>query len=285
MAVADNARAPLPERMLHLLRESRWLLLVALAAYLILILAGYDHHDTAWSHEASNAVTQNPGGAFGAWLSDVLLYVFGFSAWWLVTLMLQRVWASYRRMRADSLFDARTLWLSLTGFFILLFSSSALEALRLNTWQVELPQVPGGMLGAALGGWLAQVLGYVGATLFLLTLMAVSFSLYTGLSWLRFIDRLGEWIEDGYLWARNAWQTWQDKRIGAQALQKREVSVEEEKKRVEDHQPIHIEMQVVEVAKSKRVEKEKQVSLFADMSDSPLPPLHILDQPRNQTDT
>ena len=285
MAVVDNARAPLPERMLHLLRESRWLLLVALAAYLILILAGYDHNDTAWSHEAANAVTQNPGGAFGAWLSDVLLYVFGFSAWWLVTLMLQRVWTGYRRMRADSLFDVRTLWLSLTGFFILLLSSSALEALRLYTWQVELPQAPGGMLGAALGGWLAQVLGYVGATLFLLTLMAVCFSLYTGLSWLRFIDRLGEWIEDAYLWARNAWQTWQDKRIGAQATQRREVSVEEEKKRVEDHQPIHIEMQVVEVPKSKRVEKEKQVSLFADMSDSALPPLHILDQATKQTDT
>jgi len=284
MAAADNARPPLPERMLHLLRESRWLLLVALAAYLILILAGYDHNDTAWSHEATNAVTQNPGGAFGAWLSDVLLYVFGFSAWWLVTLMLQRVWASYRRMRADSLFDARTLWLSLTGFFILLVSSSALEALRLYTWQVELPQAPGGMLGAALGGWLAQVLGYVGATLSLLTLMAVSFSLYTGLSWLRFIDRLGEWIEDAYLWARNAWQTWQDKRIGAQATQRREVSVEEEKKRVEDHQPIHIEMQVVEVPKSQRVEKEKQVSLFADMSDSPLPPLHILDQATKQVE-
>ena len=174
---------------------------------------------------------------------------------------------------------------SLLGFFILLLSSSALEALRLYTWQVELPQAPGGMLGAALGGWLAQVLGYVGATLFLLTLMAVCFSLYTGLSWLRFIDRLGEWIEDAYLWARNAWQTWQDKRIGAQATQRREVSVEEEKKRVEDHQPIHIEMQVVEVPKSKRVEKEKQVSLFADMSDSALPPLHILDQATKQTDT
>ncbi len=285
MAAVESARAPLPERMLHLLRESRWLLLVALAAYLILILAGYDHNDAAWSHEASTAVTQNPGGAFGAWLSDVLLYVFGFSAWWLVTLMLQRVWASYRRMRADSLFDVRTLWWSLTGFFILLLSSSALEALRLYSWQVELPQAPGGMLGAALGGWLAQVLGYVGATLFLLTMMAVSFSLYTGLSWLRFIDRLGEWIEDGYLWARNRWQTWQDKRIGAQATQRREVNVEEEKKRVEDHQPIHIEMPVVEVPKSKRVEKEKQVSLFADMSDSPLPPLHILDQATRQTDT
>ncbi len=284
MAVSDSVRAPLPERLLNLLRESRWLLLVALAAYLILILAGYDRNDPAWSHEAVVAAVNNPGGAFGAWLSDVLLYVFGFSAWWWVTLMLQRVWASYRRMRADSLFDVRTLWLSLTGFFILLLSSCALEALRLYTWQVELPQAPGGMLGAVLGHWLAAVFGYTGATLLLLTLMAVSFSLYTGLSWLRFIDRLGAWLEEGYLWARQRWQTWQDKRIGAQAVQQREVSVEVEKKRVEEHQPIHIEMPVVEIPKSMRVEKEKQVSLFADMPDSDLPPLHLLDEAKQQVE-
>jgi len=284
MAAANGARPPLPERMLHLLRESRWLLLVALAAYLILILAGFDRNDPAWSHEATSAVTHNPGGAFGAWLSDILLYLFGFSAWWWATLLLQRVWANYRRLRADSLFDARALWVSLSGFFVLLFASSALEALRLYTWQVELPQAPGGMLGAILGHWLAAMFGYTGATLLLLTLMAVGFSLFTGLSWLRFIDRLGAWIEHAYLWMRNRWQTWQDKRIGAEAVQQREASVEVEKKRVEEHQPIHIEMPVMEIPKSQRVEKEKQVPLFADLPDSELPPLHLLDEAKQQVE-
>ncbi|NCN89573.1 MAG: DNA translocase FtsK, partial [Gallionella sp.] len=134
------------------------------------------------------------------------------------------------------------------------------------------------------GDVLAQALGYVGATLFLLVLMAASFSLYSGLSWLRFTDRLGGWLEDGWLWGRGTWQTWQDKRIGAQAMQQRDVIVEEEKKRVEDHQPIHIGMPVTEVAKSTRVEKEKQVSLFAELPDSPLPPLHILDPATRQAE-
>lgn len=278
MALHDAPRAPLPERLLALLRESRWLLLVAVALYLLLILFGFDRNDPSWSHTATSAVTGNPGGVVGAWLSDVLLYLFGFSAWWLVVLMLQRVWASYRRMRSDSLFDQRALWVSLSGFFVLLFASSTLEALRLYTWSVELPLAPGGMLGAILGGALSHAIGFTGATLLLLVLMAVSFSLFTGLSWLRFIDWLGAALEAGYVWARNAWQTRQDKRIGAQAMQERDAIVEEEKKRVEDHQPIYIEMPVVEVQKSTRVEKEKQVSLFSDMPDSPLPPLHLLDE-------
>ena len=284
MALHDAPRAPLPERLLGLLRESRWLLLVTVALYLILILFGFDRNDPSWSHTATGAIMSNPGGIAGAWLSDLLLYLFGFSSWWLVALMLQRVWASYRRMRSDSLFDQRALWVSLSGFVVLLFSSSSLEALRLYTWSVELPLAPGGMLGAILGSALSHAIGFTGATLLLLVLMAVSFSLFTGLSWLRFVDWLGTALETGYVWARNAWQTRQDKRIGAQAMQERDAIVEEEKKRVEDHQPIYIEMPVVEVQKSTRVEKEKQVSLFADMPDSPLPPLHLLDEATQQVE-
>ena len=281
----NNTLSPLAEKLRILLRESRWLLRVAAAFFLILILYGYDRADSAWSHSASNAVaTHNPGGVVGAWLADLLLYVFGFSAWWLVALMLQRVWASYRSIRADSLFGERAVWVASLGFFILIFSSSALEALRLYTWKVALPLAPGGMFGAILGSLLAHLIGYTGATLFLLALMTVSFSLFTGLSWLRFIDRLGEVIETSYLWGRNVWQTRQDRRIGAQAVNERIAVVEEEKKRVEDHQPIRIELPVVEVQRSTRVEKEKQVSLFDDMPDSNLPPLHLLDQPKHEVE-
>jgi len=284
MALPASPRPPLPERLLGLLRESRWLLLVAVALYLILILFGFDRADPSWSHSASDATTHNPGGVLGAWLADMLLYLFGFSAWWWVTLMLQRVWAGYRQMRADSLFDQRALWVSLLGFGVLLFSSSALEALRLHTWKVALPLAPGGMFGAVLGGALSHTLGFIGATLFLLALTVVSFSLYTGLSWLRFVDWLGGTLEETWLSLRNAWQTRQDKRIGAQAVQDRNAVVEEEKKRVEEHQPIHIEMPVIEVPRSKRVEKEKQVSLFADLPDSDLPPLHLLDEATQQVE-
>jgi S-DNA-T family DNA segregation ATPase FtsK/SpoIIIE len=282
---ANNTLSPLAEKLRILLRESRWLLLVAVAGYLILILYGYDRADSAWSHSVSSALaSHNPGGLVGAWVSDLLLYVFGFSAWWCVALMLQRVWATYRSIRADSLFGERAVWVVLLGFFILLLSSSALETLRLYTWKVALPLAPGGMAGAVMGSMLAHLIGYTGATLILLVLMAVSFSLFTGLSWLRFIDRLGEVLETSYLWGRNVWQTRQDKRIGEQAVSERIAVVQEEKKRVEEHQPIRIELPVVEVRRSTRVEKEKQVSLFADMQDSALPPLHLLDQPKHEVE-
>ncbi len=269
----------LSNKLFSLLRESRWILLVACALYFTVALHGYDPADPAWSHSVSSMHASNPGGALGAYLSDLLFYLFGFSAWWWVLFMLQRVWAGYHNLGTDSIFDKRTLWVSIAGFMVLLLSSSALEAIRLYSIKVSLPLAHGGMFGTVLSKVLTRMFGFTGATLLLLALIATGFSVFSGLSWLRFVDRLGELLETAFLRARLAWQTRQDRRIGAQATHDRVALVEEEKKkRVEDHQPIHIEMPLMEVARSARAAEEKQAPLFSDMPDSPLPPLHLLDQ-------
>lgn len=271
-------------RLAALLRESRLILLGAAAIYLILVLYGYDRNDPAWSHSASNVVPHNAGGIVGAWSADILLYVFGFSAWWWAVLLSQKVWIGYRGIAQNSLFDRRALWIALLGFVLLLVASSSLEALRLHTLRATLPYVPGGMLGTVLGDGLAHLLGFTGATMLLLVLMAIGFSLFSGLSWLRFIDRLGVTLETFCRWTKNVWLTWQDRRIGAQALNERQVVVEEEKRRVESHMPIYIEQSLIEVKQSARVLEEKQVPLFSDMPDSLLPQLHLLDQPTHEVE-
>ena len=90
----SNQYAQPSGRLAGLVREARWILLVAAAIYLILILHGYNHTDPAWSHSANAGVTHNPGGIFGAWTADILLYTFGLSAWWWVAFLLQRVWSA-----------------------------------------------------------------------------------------------------------------------------------------------------------------------------------------------
>jgi DNA segregation ATPase FtsK/SpoIIIE, S-DNA-T family len=286
----QGTTTPLPAKLAALLRESRWLLLVAVAVYLVLILYGYNRTDPAWSHSASGGITHNPGGVVGAWLADVLLYIFGFSAWWWVPFLLHRVHASYRSLHPDyedqkSLFDKRALWLTLVGFSVLLLSSSTLEAIRMHSLSVQLPISPGGMLGAVLGHALSHLLGFTGSTLFLLVLIATGFSLFSGLSWLRLIDSLGVQVETFYLWSQNTWRTWQDKRIGAQAMNERQVTVREEKKRAEEHEPIFIPQAPLEIPQSTRRVQEKQSALFTEMPDSDLPPLHLLDQAVTEVET
>jgi S-DNA-T family DNA segregation ATPase FtsK/SpoIIIE len=251
---------------------------VALAAYLLLVLATYQRSDPGWSHSATGAVPHNAGGIVGALVADVLLYLFGVSAYWWVALCAYVVVWGYRRLDGKGLIDPRPLWLALAGFALLLVSSAALEGLRLHSLSAELPLAPGGLVGEASARFSAAALGFTGATLALVTLAAVGFSLFSGLSWLRISELVGLLLESGWAYAAAAWERRRDRRIGEVAREERDHLLEADKKREEDHPPLRIEPPVVEIKKSERVQKEKQAPLFEDLPDTPLPPLKLLDE-------
>ena len=79
-----GADSPLSPRFARLVRESWWLLVVAGFVWLALILATYAKTDPGWSFSGVGAPIANRGGVAGAWLADLLLYLFGASAWWWV---------------------------------------------------------------------------------------------------------------------------------------------------------------------------------------------------------
>ena len=152
MSVADKANgassradgasprtAPLPAKLANLLREAKWLALVALAVYLLLILITFNKGDPGWSHQATGATIQNAGGKFGAWLADLMLFLLGVSSYWWVLLCLYVVVWGYRRLDGSPLIDPRPLVIALVGFAVLLVASAALESLRLHSLQAELP--------------------------------------------------------------------------------------------------------------------------------------------------
>ena len=284
--------APPGGRVARLLRESRWLAFVVAAIYLVLILATYSQADSGWSHEASGAFVSNAGGRIGAYCADLMLFVFGFSAWWSVALFAYLVVAGYKGLAGAlphsdaSVLDRRSLAAVFGGFLLLLAASSALEALRMYAINVALPSKPGGMLGDVLSHLAETWLGFTGATLVLLLAGGVGLSLFTGLSWLALTERVGGAIERAFIWARGKFDERRDRQAGAIALESREHIVEEERRELfEEHAAIRIEPQMVAVVQSPRVEKEKQAPLFSDMPDTGLPPLHLLDAPTAKQET
>ena len=60
----------------RLARETRWLLMAFLAGYMLLSLASYHYVDPGWSHASNTNQIFNRAGWFGAWLADLLLYLF-----------------------------------------------------------------------------------------------------------------------------------------------------------------------------------------------------------------
>jgi S-DNA-T family DNA segregation ATPase FtsK/SpoIIIE len=278
-AVRKASRRPLPPKIAALLRESWWLLLVGAALYLVLVLATYSKSDPGWSHQASGSQVVNAGGKAGAWIADVALYVFGLSAWWWVLFLLGGVVWGYRRIEVATESDRRSLAVACTGFFVLITASSAFESLRLYSLKAQLPHLPGGVLGELVSSMMTRGFGFTGSTLILLILWGVGLTLLTGLSWVVIIEKLGSAIEIGYVSISEWWQTRQDRKAGEQAAVQREEIVEVERRRFEEHQPIRIEPPRLVIPKSDRVSKEKQKPLFEDLPDSPLPPLHLLDEP------
>jgi DNA segregation ATPase FtsK/SpoIIIE, S-DNA-T family len=277
-AAQKSTAAPLPAKLAHLLREARWLVLAALAGYLLLVFLTYDRGDPAWSHSAPDAPTHNAGGRAGAWVADVLLYLFGLSGYWWVALCLLGLARGYRALGRSALVDRRPLAIATGGFALLLASSAALEALRLHSLQVELPLAPGGLIGAAVGGFAAGYLGFTGATLLLIALVAVGWSLFTGVSWIAVAEVTGAALEGAADLARRAWERRADRKAGSQAREERELLVEAERKREEEHPPLVIAPPPPQIRKSERVQKEKQAPLFENLPDTPLPPVKLLDE-------
>ena len=274
---APRSSPPLPPRMQRLLREARALLVGFAALLLAAILLTHDGADPGFSTTGDSAVMHNLGGKSGAWLSDLLLMLFGVSAWWWVVLALAYVIHTFRHLNETPLAGGRQRWLKLGGFALLLLASTGIEWLRTWHWDVALPDAHGGVLGAGVGTAAGALLGFTGGSLILLLLMAVGFSLFTGVSWLGMAERTGAWVERAYWKTIQAWQAYRDRKLGEVAQQKREAKVSVEKKKRVEAPPIRIEPVVKEVPQSERAVTEKQAPLFSDLPDSPLPPLHLLD--------
>ncbi len=115
-------------------------------------------------------------------------------------------------------------------------------------------------------------------------LFAAGLTLFSGVSWLSVLERLGGWTETVYAALQQKWQERQDRRVGEQATIDREVVVEVSKKKLEDHEPIRIGLPMAVIPKSARVEREKQVPLFENLPDSLLPPLSLLDAPEKSVE-
>jgi DNA segregation ATPase FtsK/SpoIIIE, S-DNA-T family len=268
----------------HLVREAWWLVLVLAGAYLAVIFITYNPQDPSWSHIASvGAPIYNAGGAVGAWVSDMLLYLFGFSAWWWVVFAFYSMWLVYQRLEL-TISERPFLIFNLAGFGMLIAASSALEAGHLISLPASLPLDSGGMIGNALDDVLRSMFGYAGSTMLLLLLFAIGFSLFTGWSWIMMTEKLGSGVINAYQWAWNKYHDWQDRKAGELVEQERTEFVEQERKRNEDRAPLQIKPAQTEIAKSERVLKEKQATLFASDPDSTLPPLHLLDEPKNDVD-
>ena len=248
---------------------------------LVLAMATWSPADAAFSTSGADGPVVNKAGRLGAWVSDLVFVLLGFSGWWLVPVAL-RAWLSalaraVRGADAGGREAAAPGWLLWLGLALLLASSSALEWTRLYRWEPLLPGHSGGVLGYLLGPLSMRWLGFDGSGVFWIAGLVAGMSLALGFSWLVLAERIGERIDRLRERRQDRRERQEDLRLGEIAAREREQVVESQRQVVEEHAPIVIEPPVLEVPQSPRVARERQKPLFAELADTRLPQVDLLD--------
>lgn len=271
-----------------LLAEACWLINLALALALGACLLTYNINDPGWSYAHTGDSIHNIGGRVGAWIADILLFIFGFSTYWWCILLLRQVKANWRTLRqrhtaATEITHDALSWL---GFILLLGASTALETLHFERFKTVLPSSAGGVIGKIVSQELENSLGLTGSTLMLLLLFIIGLSWFFQFSWLNVAERLGELIENSYLGIRRYSESYRDRQFGRTAAATREEALTEHRVKIEEAPPPPVQItKPAVVPRHEKVEQEKQQTLFAENNHAGLPPFSLLDAPPKQQHT
>ena len=184
------------------LREGVSITLLALAVYLMASLVSYSPSDPGWSHTGTHSAVQNVGGRGGAWFADITLYALGFASYVLPFLAAYGAWLLFRNRRKDAGSQFHFTLVRWTGAVLLIGSACGLATIHGSGDQSLLPlgATGGGVVGTWLGDELLPVLKPLGATLLLISVLMMSFTLTTGLSWFWVLDAVGGWTLKGCEW-------------------------------------------------------------------------------------
>ncbi|HEY0887254.1 MAG TPA: DNA translocase FtsK 4TM domain-containing protein [Ramlibacter sp.] len=258
----------------------------------LLALVTYSQQDPAFSTSGAGSDVRNLGGHLGAWVADASYFLLGFSAWWCLAAGVRSWLASLARwMRGEDAADAAASRRSKAAFWgglpVLLAASTGLEWSRLYRLEPHLPDHAGGALGATVGGWGVQWLGFTGSGLVFVALVVVGAALVFRFSWGHVAERLGAGIDGWFEARRERREQAEDVALGQQAARQREEIVLEERIEIEEHHPapVLIEPAKVDAPKSERVAKERQKPLFTELPDSKLPQVDLLDTPLARQET
>ena len=278
-----ETKAPaLDERWTKRLREAGFLVLLPLAIYLFACLASYAAGDPGWSHAGDpTRPIHNFGGAFGAWLADLSFYLLGVVSYTLPILLLVVGYVVLRGVTEQERSPLEPL-LRLVGFVAFFVAAPGLAWLQ-SGHPNPLPAGPGGILGQLVGSSLMGSFGPLGAGLFLFALVLIAITLATGLSWFWLMDAIGRLLLTGGSLAATRWRKTEDWSSAREARAVREVVRKAETVKQSRRDPIRIEPSIAPIEKSERAHRETQIPLFAGASaDGELPPLSLLDEPRQQ---
>ena len=193
-----EAKKARPEHVVNLIADALWLMGLAATLYLTISLISFDMGDPSWSR--SSPVVEdaaNWGGLFGAYITDVGYYLFGWSFWWWIVAACVMLYKNFRLHAKSALPGSYNHKIAVAALFILTVFSPVLEYFVLGgKYSESLPVGAGGMVGIRVGAIFAWLLGKSGSLLIILVVLLLSVSLLVQVSWLEVLNGTSRTIQN-----------------------------------------------------------------------------------------
>ncbi|WP_457914639.1 DNA translocase FtsK 4TM domain-containing protein [Candidatus Hartigia pinicola] len=155
--------------------------------FFMIALMSFTSSDPSWSQTTWNTTIKNLGGNVGSWSADILFSAFGIVAFSIPPLLLFGYWIIYYHVNQRNYIDFFSLSSHLIGSLSLILSSCGLAEIHFN----DLPHFSsGGVIGSIFSNLILRWCNSFNATLTLLLLLLIGFTLLTGLSWLTISEKI-----------------------------------------------------------------------------------------------
>ncbi|CAM3973665.1 DNA translocase FtsK [Pseudoalteromonas byunsanensis] len=179
------------------LLETGLIISTAAAIFILCALISFDPADPAWSQTSEYVQVNNITGSAGAWVADILLVSLGWLAF-LVPAAIQILgYLIFKKPHKILQLDYTTLGLRVIGLTLFVTSASAISSINFDDiFSVS----SGGVVGDVVAGAMMPAFNFTGTSILLLCFFFAGLTLLTGVSWVEFVDYLGEKVVQFFRW-------------------------------------------------------------------------------------
>jgi len=161
------------------------------AVFILCALISFHPADPAWSQTGEFTNVQNITGTAGAWVADILLLTFGWLAYFVPAAIQLLGYLVFKQPHRILQLDYTTLGLRIIGFALFITSATTISSINFDDiYNFS----SGGVVGDVIASAMMPAFNFTGTSILLLCFFFAGLTLLTGVSWVQFVDYLGDLI-------------------------------------------------------------------------------------------
>jgi len=166
--------------------EGIYIFFIGLAIFFFVSLASYNVEDPGWSKTGKTDIIMNIGGSVGAWLADIVFFIFGCASYGIPLIMIYIIWLSL--LVQNKKITVTEMFIKCNSLLIIIISFSCL--LTMYFPNMSLPNGTGGIIGNILLLTMMNKFNHIGTNLIVIIFIFINFTIFSKISILWIIKKI-----------------------------------------------------------------------------------------------